>query len=175
MFSRNKKNLTQHRSRLLRLANSWCADPMLADDLVQEALEKAVKHAHQLKDQDKLEPWLLRILHNCLMAYLRSKRPSADIDEVEVAHQESPDRDYGRQEIADRVRLAVGKLPVGQRQVVTLVDLEDCSYSEVADALNIPIGTVMSRLSRARQSLKQSLLQFKGATSEPGSNIRRIK
>ena len=71
---------------------------------------------------------------------------------------ETPDIRHDRKQVVDRVRSAIATLPIGQRQVLTLVDLEGCSYIEVAQALDIPIGTVMSRLSRARKALKNQLL-----------------
>ncbi len=67
-----------------------------------------------------------------------------------------------------RVRAAIARLPLGQRQVVTLVDLEGCSYAEVGEALAVPIGTVMSRLFRARAALRELLL-------EPGAPRDRMR
>ena len=72
---------------------------------------------------------------------------------------ETPDTAHDRLETVNRVRAAVARLPVGQRQVVTLVDLEEFSYAEVAATLGIPIGTVMSRLCRARLALRDQLRQ----------------
>ncbi len=78
-----------------------------------------------------------------------------------------------QQEIIIQVRQAVGLLPMGQRQAITLVDLEGFSYEEVAAILSIPIGTVMSRLSRGRISLKESLLKYN--MSPKKSNSPKIK
>jgi RNA polymerase sigma-70 factor (ECF subfamily) len=77
-----------------------------------------------------------------------------------------------------RVRLAVAELPAGQREVVTLVDLEEFSYAEVATILEIPIGTVMSRLSRARLSLREKLREQPAASqlAEPRSaSVHRLR
>ena len=74
-----------------------------------------------------------------------------------------------------RVRGAVARLALGQRQVLTLVDLEEFSYAEVAAILEIPVGTVMSRLCRARRALKEMLQELAPVQSAPISQIRRIK
>ena len=82
--------------------------------------------------------------------------------------------EHSQSQIVSRVWDAVAKLPVGQRQVLTLVDLEEFPYIEVAAILSIPIGTVMSRLSRARQSLKTLLNELAPQQSAQISQIRRI-
>lgn len=69
----------------------------------------------------------------------------------------NPEEVHAESQMVGRVRRAVAALPIGQRQVVTLVDLEQMAYGETAEALGIPVGTVMSRLSRARQSLRELL------------------
>jgi RNA polymerase sigma-70 factor (ECF subfamily) len=79
------------------------------------------------------------------------------LDEECFCCDETPDAAYDRSEIVNRVRAAVALLPVGQRQVVSLVDLEEFSYADVAAILGIPIGTVMSRLCRARLALREQL------------------
>ena len=76
-----------------------------------------------------------------------------ELDEQIPSGESGPLDDYEKHEIVNKVRKAVASLPVGQRQVISLVDLEEFSYCEVAEILDIPIGTVMSRLHRARKSL----------------------
>ena len=117
--------ITQQRERVYRLALSWCGDSMLADDLVQDALSKAIRKKDQLRDREKFEPWLFRILHNCWMEYLRKYRPSLDIDNDEYVSDREPERDFNQSQIVRSVRHAIEKLPMGQRQVITLVDLEE--------------------------------------------------
>ncbi len=152
------KQLVKLRPRLYRLAVSWCSDAMLADDLVQETLNKALAKQHQLKDHSHIEAWLFRIMHNCWMGYLRANKPSIDIDDVNLVNDQSPAKTYSEQQIVNRVRQGVEMLPLIQRQVITLIDLESCSYTQVAVILDIPVGTVMSRLSRARGLLKKHLM-----------------
>ena len=153
-----EKQLAELRPRLYRLAVSWCGDVMLADDLVQTTLNKALIKREQLKDISRIEGWLFRIMHNCWMEYLRTKKPAMDIDDVNVKDDESPEKRYTEQQVVNRVRDAVAILPLIQRQVITLVDLESCSYEQVSIILDIPLGTVMSRLSRARSLLKKRLM-----------------
>ena len=147
------------RPRLYRLAYAWCHDTCLADDLAQEALIKGLKSAHQLKDAAVLEAWLFSILNNCWRDHFRRQHPQADIEEIMElpATGPTPEQQHADNDLALRVRRAVATLPLGQRQVVTLVDLEELSYGAAAQALGIPVGTVMSRLSRARLALRELL------------------
>lgn len=179
LFESNKsfiKRLEQNQSRLHRLAFSWCHNRALAEDLAQEAMSKAIAKGGQLRDLDSMESWLFGILANYLNDHYRRYRDSVDIDEVEESHfasETTPEDNCQQTETVLRVRRAIAKLPVGQRQVVTLVDLEEFSYLEVATILDIPVGTVMSRLCRARLSLKEMLLERKLVQGIP--NIVRFK
>lgn len=170
------KRLEQCQGRLHRLALSWCRNRALAEDLAQEALSKAIAKSGQLRDLEAMESWLFGILANCLTDHYRRYKESLDIDEIEEKHlmsEGTPEDEYLQSEMVLRVRRAIARLPVGQRQVVTLVDLEELSYMEVATILGIPVGTVMSRLCRARQALKDILLEAKPA--QTASNIARFK
>lgn len=155
-----ERKLEDSRPRLWRLAHSWCRNRALADDLVQDALAKALDRHSQLRDPEAMHAWLCSILANVWHDHLRSHRDMMDIDTVDDGQLTTdccPEVDCLQNEIVRRVRQAVGKLPAGQREVVTLVDLEEFSYAEVAAILEIPIGTVMSRLSRARAGLRDVL------------------
>jgi len=169
--------LGQRRERLYRLANSWCRDGMLADDLVQDTLGKALKNHHQLKDYEKLDAWLFRILHNTWMDHLRRYKPTTDLDDIEPLDDKTPESHLSDEQLAYRVQEAVFNLPIPQRQVITLVDLEGSSYAEVSEILELPIGTVMSRLNRARHALKKSLIGVskRDSNSAHVEYIRRVK
>lgn len=149
------------RGRLYRLAFAWCHDAALADDLTQEALARGLSKLEQLRESARLMSWLCAILNRCWIDHLRATREGVD-DEV-LAELPSdlpgPDSHAERQQTVNRVRAAIAALPLGQRQVVTLVDLEEFSYVEVAEILTVPIGTVMSRLCRARAALRTLLLE----------------
>lgn len=150
--------LENSRNRLYRLAYSWCHSPELADDLTQETLSKALKQSSQLKELSAMDSWLFRILSNCWHDHLRSRRETLPFDDERYLDQVTPEQTNLRQQDIDTVRKAVAALSLDQRQIITLVDLEGCRYAEVAEILELPIGTVMSRLCRARQSLKERLL-----------------
>jgi RNA polymerase sigma-70 factor (ECF subfamily) len=170
-----KRALAQYRENLYRIAYSWCHNAALADDLVQETLAKALKNSSQLRDQQTLRAWLYRILSNCWRDHFRRSRDTVDIDDIVLVESDTPDRQHDRQQIIDRVRSAIARLPMGQRQVISLVDLEGCSYIEVAQVLDVPIGTVMSRLSRARKALKDQLLEAEVQGCQKVRHLRTVK
>jgi RNA polymerase sigma-70 factor (ECF subfamily) len=154
--------IEETRAPLYRVAYAWCHNRALADDLVQDTLVRALEHADKLRDPERLRGWLFGILANRWKDHLRSLRPTVDIDALDeecFVSELTPEIEYGRVELAFRVQSAIALLPMGQRQVLTLVDLEEFSYAEVAAIVRIPIGTVMSRLSRARLALREQLLQ----------------
>ncbi len=174
-----RKQLEQSRTRLYRVAYSWCHNAALADDLVQDTLSKALKNAGQLRDQEMLNSWLFRILHNCWCDHFRHNREMVDIDEIEdfqYVYASTPEDAHAQKQIVGRVRDAVAKLPLGQRQVLTLVDLEEFSYAEVASILDLPAGTVMSRLCRARRMLKELLQELApSGQAQQITPLRRVK
>ncbi|MCW8944364.1 MAG: RNA polymerase sigma factor [Sedimenticola sp.] len=153
----NRQRLAQLSPRLTRLALAWCGDKNLADDLTQEALAKALANLHALKRDKALEGWAFSILANCFRDHCRRNKPSDELKEYPDLSLTSPVEHIAQQQTVNHVREAIARLSPDQREVLMLVDLEACSYAEVADILGIPVGTVMSRLSRARQALKQRL------------------
>lgn len=174
----SRRQLEQHRQRLYRIAYSWTHSAALADDLVQETLTKALQKHGQLRDTGAGEAWLYTILSNCLRDHYRRQREADDIDELCLVDEAGPEQVSSQQQIVNQVRTAIARLPMGQRQVVTLVDLEGFSYSEVANILVVPVGTVMSRLCRARAALKEILSAVRQNDAEPAApsaRIRRIK
>lgn len=88
---------------------------------------------------------------------MRRRKETVDVDDVELTGDMGPEQDAQRRDLVTRVRDAVDRLNDDQRKVLTLVDLMEFSYADVAQALDIPVGTVMSRLCRARARLKQML------------------
>lgn len=168
--------LEQIRPKLYRVAFSWSHNAAMSDDLVQETLAKALKNAGQLRDPDLLCSWLFSILANCWRDHFRQYREMEDIDELEdyrCVEESTPEDQHAQSQLVVRVREAIAQLPIGQRQVLTLVDLEEFSYIEVAAILGIPVGTVMSRLCRARQALKALLKEL--APPVQARQIRRVK
>lgn len=171
-----RREIEQSRDMLCRMAYAWCHDRALAEDLAQAAVEKGLRASGQLRDPARLRAWLLQILANCLRDHVRDGRDFIDLDEVSdgmAAGGATPEEARDSAELTRRVRHAVGQLPLGQRQVVTLVDLEECSYTEAAEVLGIPIGTVMSRLCRARRALREALEPV--AREALGTRLRSVK
>jgi len=172
-----RKKLEQDRLRLYRIAFSWCHNAALADDLVQDTLTKAMQKSTQLRDPKAGNAWLFTILSNCYKDYFRRLRETEDVDNIDLLSEITPEYNMSQQETVNTVRGAIAQLSANQRQVVTLVDIEGFSYTEVATILDIPVGTVMSRLCRARKTLRESLLSTLGKeyTNTKVSRIRRIK
>ncbi len=184
LFSRDHKlrqRLEAMRPRLYRLAYSWTMNPALADDLTQDTLTKGLRKVSQLKNPDALEGWLFGILRNCWRDHYRSHREMDELDHEQLTDEITPEHHHEQQHIVTKVRSAIAQLAEGQREVVTLVDLEGFSYAEVAESLEIPIGTVMSRLCRARKALAEKLLvledpeQVNRKSGKKVAHIRRIK
>ena len=175
--SRNARSVLEtHRARLYRIAYAWTRSPALADDLVQETLTKALVKSGQLRDPKASEAWLYSILSNCYRDHFRRLRETEDVDTIELLSDANPEQESSQQQLIEKVRAAMMRLPEGQRQVVSLVDIEGFSYVEVAEILAVPIGTVMSRLCRARASLKEQLLPELRSQADAGEpKLRRVK
>src|SRR5690606_15081831 len=154
--------------RLRRYARALAGDSASADDLVQDTLERAWAKLHLYRRGTDLRAWLFSVMHNVHINQRRTMRPTETIDEdmAELA-QRSQQADALVVRDLDR---AIALLPPEQRAVLLLVTLEDMSYEEVARTLSIPMGTVMSRLSRAREKLRQMML---GTT--PGAKLKVVK
>ena len=171
-----KKQLAEMRPRLFKVAYSWCHSHDIADDIVQDTVIKALRNVNSLRDIKKMNSWLFTILANCWRDYLRRQKPTEDIDKCIFTDDNTPELAQEKKNITDIVQQAVAALPQGQRQVVTLVDLEGFSYAEVAEIVGIPTGTVMSRLNRARKTLSEQLLELKEQNVlTQGTHIRLVK
>jgi len=176
LFGPLRPGIEAQRPVLYRIAYAWCHDASLADDLVQETLSKAWKQRAQLRDEAAMKSWLVSIMNHCWLDHLRSRREYEDVDDLSDVLESSadtPEKQCDREKVIACVRAAVARLPLGQRQVLTLVDLEEFGYAEVAGILGIPVGTVMSRLSRARAALKGLLNQ--AMSSHVAPMLRRVK
>ncbi len=162
------------RPDLYRIAWSWCHDDTLAEDLVQETCLRALERSQQLRDLDRLRPWLLRIMANLHRDHFRRQRETITLDNGEV-EMRSPEPDpvehAERGDTIVMVHRAIASLNDDQRKVLTLVDVGGFSYAEVAEALEIPLGTVMSRLSRARAQLRLRL----APQQVESPRLRRVK
>lgn len=153
--------------RLRRYARALTGDSVRADDLVQDTLERAWAKLHLWEDGSDLRAWLFAIMHNVFVNGVRVKRLDiAPLDERAYAIP-APALDDGELGLRD-LESALSQLSPEQREVLLLVVLEEMRYEDVASALGVPVGTVMSRLFRARERLR--VLMAGG-----GAVLRRIK
>jgi RNA polymerase sigma factor (sigma-70 family) len=138
--------------RLRRYARALVGDRSSADDLVQDTLERAWAKLHLYRRGTDLRAWLFTVMHNVHVNKVRAARPNDPFDEEtpELALRAS----QGDSLMVRDLDRSIALLPSEQRSVLLLVALEDMSYEEVAHTLGIPMGTVMSRLSRAREKLR---------------------
>ncbi|MCX7168176.1 MAG: sigma-70 family RNA polymerase sigma factor [Rhodocyclales bacterium] len=139
--------------RLRRYARAMLGDRAAADDLVQDTLERAWSRLSQWRPGSDMRAWLFGIMHNLRIDQLRRPRLSThsiDVDDFDV-----PTRPTQTDELELRdLESALSRLPDEQRETLLLVALEEMSYAEIASTLGIPVGTVMSRLSRGRERLR---------------------
>jgi RNA polymerase sigma factor (sigma-70 family) len=142
--------------RLRRYARALVSDRASADDLVQDTLERAWAKLHLYRRGTDLRAWLFTVMHNVHVNKVRSARATDPLeDEMPELAQRAAQGDSLVVRDLDR---AIARLPDEQRAVLLLVTLEEMSYDQVARTLGIPIGTVMSRLSRAREKLRAMML-----------------
>ena len=145
--------------RLRRYARALVGDRATADDLVQDTLERAWTKLHLYRRGTDLRAWLFTVMHNVHVNRVRAARPTDMLeDEMPELAQRPAQGDALLVRDLDR---AIARLPAEQAAVLLLVTLEEMSYEEVARSLGIPIGTVMSRLSRARRMLYDYLSDYR--------------
>ena len=143
---------------LRRYARALVHNRAAADDLVQDCLERAVSNWEQLREADA-RPWLFTILHNLAVNQFRRQASRGK----HIAIEEANEDDFGQDAVQEQKLMyqdvldKLARLPEDQRAVLLLVAVEDLSYAEAANVLDIPVGTVMSRLSRARERLQQEI------------------
>jgi len=154
---RFRRLLESHWDRLYRVAYSWTHETSLASDLVQETLSRALQNREKIHDPGALEIWLFKVMANYWRDTLRRRKDMADIQNIDLIDTETPESHTERSRLIAQVHHAIAKLNQDQRQVITLVSIQGFSYEEVAKILAIPVGTVMSRICRARQNIKKSL------------------
>lgn len=148
--------------RLRRYARALAGDRASADDLVQDTLERAWAKLHLYRRGSDLRAWLFTVMHNVHVNKIRATRPTESLEEEmpELAQRAA----QGDTLLVRDLDRSIAALPEEQRAVLLLVTLEDMSYEEVARTLGVPMGTVMSRLSRAREKLRLMMLgQFSAA------------
>ena len=163
-------NLAQNQTRFLyNVAFKYAGNRYDAEDLVQETLYTGYHKFHQLRDSRKFKSWMFTILRNHFLKWQRKKVP-VQTDEFEdgidymsqlesVSLRQDVASVYETKAEADTIQSILDKLPEKYKAVLILYYMEDSSYQEIAEMLGVPIGTVMSRLSRAKQMMKKALLR----------------
>lgn len=170
------KSLGERRQRLFRVAYSWCQDTTLADDLVQETMTKAWKNIKNLRKSKSLDSWLFNILANCWRDNIRKQRTLIDVNDEAILAELANECEVEQIALIKRVRLAIKGLPAPHREVIALIELEGFSYKEVSQILDIPQGTVTSRITRARETLRRKLYDIRSpASDEQVVALRRVK
>ncbi len=164
-----KKQITEYIPRLRRYARVLLRNHDDADDLVQDCLERACSRVSASLPILNMQAWLFTIMHNVFVNNIRAKmrRPKmTEYDEdLSLSAAGTPEDSIVVRDITTAMEL----LPVEQREVLLLVAVENMRYEDIAELLNVPIGTVMSRLSRARKQLWAIMEQGKVAT------LKRVK
>lgn len=153
MSARN--DLVQHIPRLRRYARALTRDAVMADDLVQDTLERALRKLDLWRPDSDLRAWLFTLMHNLFVNRVRTASPA------ETSLDEAMDTPVAGGQMAALglrdIAAGLADLPDDQREVILLIGLEQFGYAEAAHILGVPLGTVMSRLSRGRERLRQRL------------------
>jgi RNA polymerase sigma-70 factor (ECF subfamily) len=158
--------------RLRRFARGLTGSVVEADDLVQAACERALARREQFQEGTRFDSWMFRIVQTIWIDQLRSRRvrkEEVDVAEARIGSDEPVRRAEARLAL-DEVRHAVDRLPPDQRAALLLVTVEGLSYKEAAEVVQVPVGTIMSRLSRARLAL-QAQLEAGGGLSRSRTNV----
>ena len=159
----------KYQHKIIQLVNRYVKDPSEAQDVAQEAFIKAYRALGNFRGDSAFYTWLYRIAINTAKNYLvsRSRRSSdyqvdvQDAEAIENAPQlqgmETPERLLLNQEIIDTIKTAIDKLPEEMRTAIILREFEGMSYEEIAEAMDCPVGTVRSRIFRAREAIDNKL------------------
>jgi RNA polymerase sigma-70 factor (ECF subfamily) len=156
---------------LRRYASALLRDRQEADDLVHECLVRALDRLHTLRNDAEMRPWLFAILHNLHVSRARRRRARGQPLSIDTAAGQAlaaPPRQEEHLRVQDVVR-AVERLPEDHRAVLLLVAVEDLSYAEAARVLGVPVGTVMSRVARARERLRRD------TEGGPSPEVKRVR
>lgn len=167
-----------HFAALERYAISLCRNSFDADDLVSETILRAFESFNRVRDEGKIKQWLFRILKNVFINYCRKQKNTLLIESVLESESNPDGEDFSLFEsiaksnfvedgnpekkfisilTSDQIDKAINELPVDFREALILCDVEDFSYAEISDILKVPIGTVRSRIARARNILQKKL------------------
>ena len=159
--------------RLRRYARAMVRDPVAADDLVQDSLAQALAKIHLWEDGTDLRAWLFTILHNRHISLARqaARRRVVELQRFKPSSELLPNQ-IARLELRDLER-AIARLPEEQRSLILLVGLEGMSHEEAVSVVDLPVGTVRSRVSRGRETLRMMTGLFAGRHSRRSGNAAK--
>jgi len=172
------EQLLSHLDAAYNLARWLTRNDTDAEDVVQEAYLRALKHFRSFHGGDS-RPWLLAIVRNTFYTWLQRNRAAERQipfdEEIHIAEDDhlNPEGLLLQKANNQSVRQAIEELPAEFREVIVLRELEGLSYKQIADVTEIPVGTVMSRLARARKRLERSLNQSRGQTEKLQVEVRK--
>jgi RNA polymerase sigma-70 factor (ECF subfamily) len=166
----------QHQRMVYRTALVITGDPEAAADLMQDVFLRLYRFADHIDPERPLEPWLYRMTVNLAYTWIKRNRrwlrPLEDLAEWLTGNRQSPHEYAEMQDDWDRVQHAVSDLPFPQRVVVVLYYLNDLSLQDISEILDVPVGTVKSRLHYGRQALRKSLEGLMEGESLPSLNFK---
>lgn len=149
----------RHQDSMVSLTYRMCGDLRLAEDAAQEAFVRVWQNLNSYKPKYAFRSWLYRIATNAALDALRRERATEELASLSLADPgTAPERSVEENQRAVHVRRAIAQLSEPLRLVLILREYQELTYQEIADALDIPVGTVMSRLNTARVQLRQELL-----------------
>src|SRR5262245_61134888 len=168
-----EREVKPHLDALHRTARRLMRDPARADDLLQETLLKAWRFFHSFEAGTNFKAWIFRVLYTVFVSMTRERRPEIqEADSIsEIEARESPIEELSRPSVAereravldavdDRIKAAIEELPPDLRTVFLLSTIEGLKYREIAEVMECPLGTVMSRLFRSRRMLQDRLTHY---------------
>jgi RNA polymerase sigma-70 factor (ECF subfamily) len=151
-----ERQIIEQIPHLRRYARALLRDRDAADDLVQECLARAMDRLHTWRPDGAMRSWLFTILHNLYVNQRRKESRSPDLRaDSDGLDAESAPADHDAGLAVRDIAAALGRLPQEQRSTILLVGLEGLSYEEAATVTGVPVGTVMSRLARGREKLRE--------------------
>lgn len=172
------KHLLPHAAVIYRSAYRLCGSAKGSEDLVQETYYTALKNFGQLKDRAKSKYWLFAILRNLFLKDIQKSKNRTEIEFEAVCdrlHNNShPENEFLKDEVYKHIQSALNKLDERLREPIRLFYFEDLSYREISKHLDIPIGTVMSRIARAKVFLKRDLVRSGSSFIPQEENSNKI-
>jgi len=160
VFGRSKRFklfLQEKWQELYKVAYAWTHDQALSADLVQETITRCLRSSDKFQNEEDLRIWLFKVLRNCWRDDLRRRKPQVDINDCDLHANHDLESQHHILQVMTHVTDAFQTMTIEHREILSLIVIEGFSYEAAAKILEIPTGTVMSRVSRARKNLRELL------------------